>query len=397
MSRRLRMLHVITRLDRGGSAENTLLTVAGLDPGRYDITVALGPTAGERSPTEDEARRRGVRFVDVPHLVRPPRPAKDLRAVRSLRQLLRDQPWDLVHTHTSKAGILGRWAAHRQGVPGIVHTPHGHVFYGYHGRVATHAFLHLERRAARWCHRLVALTDADRDDHLRFGVGAPSQWRVIHSGVDFTPLDKRATDIMSVRTALGFGAQDLVVGTLGRLTAVKGQEDLVRALARLLPVVPAARLLLVGDGEHESALRRLAADLGVLSKIVFAGWRQDVGDVLRAVDIFALPSHNEGMGKALVEAMYLARPVVATNVGGIPELISDGIEGLLVPPRDPASLAAALQRLAEDADLRLRLGNHAATKAKVYGSESMLRKLSALYEELAGVHGGSEGGATIAT
>jgi glycosyltransferase involved in cell wall biosynthesis len=383
MSRRLRMLHVITRLDHGGSAENTLLTVAGLDPECYDITLAVGPTVGDPSPTEIEARRRGVRFVDMPHLVRAPQPTSDVRALRCLQRLLREEVWDLVHTHTSKAGILGRWAAHRAGVPGIVHTPHGHVFYGYYGSVVTGAFIRLERRAANWCHRLVALTAADREDHLRFGVGAPSQWDVIHSGVDFAPLSATATDRAAMRMELGIGRQDLVIGTLGRLAAVKGQQDLVRAFSVLLSVVPEARLLLVGDGEQEVALRSLASDLGVISRCVFGGWRQDVGDVLRAVDIFALPSHNEGMGKALVEAMYLGCPVVATNVGGIPELITDGVEGLLVAPRDPASLAEALQRLVADVALRQRLGSRAAVRAHAYSSQLMVEKLSTLYQELA--------------
>jgi glycosyltransferase involved in cell wall biosynthesis len=229
LNRRLRVLHIITRLDRGGSAENTLLTVAGLDLERFDITLAVGLTTGDPGPTEAKARQRGVRFVDVPHLMRSPRPTRDLRALGRLRRLMRDEAWDLVHTHTSKAGILGRWAAHRQRVPCIVHTPHGHVFYGYYGRALTKVFIHLERQAARWCHRLVALTTADRDDNLRFGVGTPSQWSIIHSGVDFCSLNNTAVDTAAIRSVLGIGAQDLVVGTLGRLTAVKGQQDLVRA------------------------------------------------------------------------------------------------------------------------------------------------------------------------
>ena len=384
MSRRLRVLQIITRLDRGGSAENTLLTVAGLDPETFDVTVAVGPTVGEPSPTEAKARNRGVRFVHIPHLVRAPQPLHDLRAVTALRRLIRSEAWDLVHTHTSKAGFLGRWVAHRHGIPAIVHTPHGHVFYGYHGAAMTAAFVRLERRAARWCHRLVALTAADRDDHLRFGVGAPSQWVIVHSGVDFRPLDDVAAGAPAIRADLGIGTQDLVVATLGRLTSVKGHHDLVRAFADLLVAHPHARLLVVGDGEEEGALRELAVQTGVAARTVFAGWRQDVGDVLRAVDIFAMPSHNEGMGKALVEAMYLRRPVVATTVGGISELITDGVEGLLVPPSDPPRLAAALLRLAADVDLRRRLGSQATQRARAYGSEPMVRKLSNLYAQLAG-------------
>jgi glycosyltransferase involved in cell wall biosynthesis len=309
--------------------------------------------------------------------------------------VLTAEPWDVVHTHTSKAGILGRWVARRQAVPAIVHTPHGHVFYGYYGAAVTGVFIRLERRAARWCHRLVALTAADRDDHLRFGVGSPAQWRIVHSGVDFAPLDTVEKTPQQIRAELGIEATDLVVATLGRLTAVKGQGDLVRAFAEILPQIPQARLLLIGDGEEEAALRRLAAETGAAPRTVFSGWRQDVGDVLRAADIFVLPSHNEGMGKALVEAMYLARPVVATEVGGIPELITDDVEGLLVPPRDPPRLAQVLRRLAVEGEVRRRLGQQAARRAQAYSSAGMVCQLSELYEEAVQVDAPHGRGATL--
>jgi glycosyltransferase involved in cell wall biosynthesis len=349
--RRLRFLHIITRLDRGDSAENTLLTAVGMDPERFDVTIAVGPTEGEPGPTEIEARDRGVRFVHLDCLVRTPNPWIDLRALVALRGLLREEPWDLVHTHTSKAGILGRWIAHQERVPAIVHTPPGHVFYGYYGSVVTALFRTLEWLAAGWCHRLVVLTAADRDEHLHFGVEDASQWVVVHSGVDFRPLDQADTDRETVRAGLGVAPKDLLVLTLGRLAAVKGQGDLIRAFAEFLPAHPKAWLVLVGD-------------------------------VLRAADIFALPSHNEGMGKALVEAMYLGCPVVTTNVGGIPELVRDGEQGLLIPPRSPSILADALQRLADDENLRRRLGQSARRRACDYGSASMVEKLTSLYEEL---------------
>lgn len=379
---RLRVLHIITRLDRGGSAENTLLTVAGLDPERFDVTLAVGPTAGERSPTETVARDRGVRFVDIEHLVRPPHPLRDILALRQLRRLLAEG-FDIVHTHTSKAGVLGRLAAHRAGTQAVVHTPHGHVFYGYHGTVVTGLFVLIERRAARWCHRLIALTSADRDDHLRFGVGSPPQWEVIHSGVDFDRLDGARRPGADVRRALGIDEEAFVVGTLGRLTAVKGQIHLVHAFARLCRLLPHAWLLLIGDGEERESLQAASRQVGMADRIVFAGWRHDVRDVVGALDAFALPSLNEGMGKALVEAMYLGLPVVATRVGGVPELVADGGDGLLVPAADPEALAQALLRLAGDGELRSRLGANASVRAREYSSERMVERIASLYEVLA--------------
>ncbi|MBT4099844.1 MAG: glycosyltransferase family 4 protein [Gemmatimonadetes bacterium] len=374
---RERVLHVITRLDRGGSAENTLLTVAHLDPERYDITLAVGPSEGPMSPTLELAQQAGVEVVQIPHLIRAPSPWHDLRALLCLWRVCRG--FDLVHTHTSKAGVIGRLAARLARVPHTVHTPHGHVFYGYYSSPVTRFFVLLERLAARWCERIVALTDADLADHLAFDVAPASQFIVIHSGVELQALDASQQTSAKMRESLGIPQDAFVVGTLGRLTQVKGQHDLLRAMARL---ETSPWLLLVGDGEEEASLRRLAQELGISQRVVFAGWRQDTGDALRSMDLFAFPSLNEGMGKALVEAMYLRRPVVATHVGGIPHLLEDGHHGLLVPPRSVPQLAQAIDRLMRDRNLGRQLGEAAHLQALSYGVAPMVDKIDALYREL---------------
>ena len=378
----IRVLHVITRLDRGGSAENTLLTVAGTDPGRYATTLAVGPTQGPRSRMEERARQRGVRFVQVRHLVRPIRPLRDLCALQALWRLMRQERFHIVHTHTSKAGLLGRMAAWLARTPIVVHTPHGHVFYGYYGTRLTRLFVWLERWAAHWTDRIVALTAQDAEEHIDFGIGPAEQFAVIHSGVDFGPFDMPGCGREQTRRLLGLDAQGVVIGTLGRLTAIKGQADLVRAFAIVYRQVSDAWLLLVGDGEERDDLASLAGDLGVLDRVVFAGWRDDIAAVLRAMDIFALPSLNEGMGKALVEAMYAGLPAVATAVGGVPKLIDGGRNGLLVPPQRPDLLGAALLELARDQGQRDRLGAVATASARSYSAARMVEKIIALYEEL---------------
>lgn len=377
---RVRVLHVITRLDRGGSADNTLLTAARLDPARFASSIAVGPTREAGGTAWDEARERGVQFVEVPHLVRPVSPLADLRAARELVAAMRAGQYDIVHTHTSKAGIIGRLAAGRVRVPAVVHTPHGHVFTGYHGRLRTRLYIMAERWASRRTDRLIALTGREVQDHLALGIGSPEQFRVIHSGVDFTPFDVDSTGGAPVREELGIPAGALVIGTLGRLTAVKGQADLLAAFAAL--DLPQARLLLVGDGEERPNLEAQARLLGLEGRVVFAGWRQDVHRVLRAMDLFALPSLNEGMGKALVEAMYAGLPVVATAVGGIPELVAPGHTGVLVRPRAPAELAAALASLAVDREARERLGREARLRATGYSVTGMMSAIEKVYDEL---------------
>lgn len=375
-----RVLHVITRLDRGGSAENTLLSAARME--RYAVVVAVGPTQGERSPTEVLARERGVEFVEVPHLVRPIRPLQDLLALWELWRLMRRRRFALVHTHTSKAGLLGRVAARLAGVPRLVHTAHGHVFYGYYGPVLSWLFVWLERWAVRFTDRLIALTSAEAEDQLRFGVASAEKFVVIHSGVDFVPFHRPGPDRQAVHLALGIDPAGLVIGTLGRLTPIKGQADLVAAFALVRQQVEGAWLLLVGDGEERVALEVQARSLGVDDRVIFAGWREEVPAMLKAMDIFAFPSFNEGMGKALVEAMYVGLPVVATRVGGVPELIQEGTEGYLVPPRQPEALAEALLGLARDEGLRRAMGAAAERRARGYSVEGMIEKLEALYVSL---------------
>lgn len=378
----VRVLHIITRLDRGGSAENTLLTVARMSRSRFHATLAYGVTRGERSPTEALARELGVCFEEIPHLVRPIHPLRDTLALWSLWRLACRGGFDIVHTHTSKAGILGRLAAWLARIPIIVHTPHGHVFYGYRGPAMTRVFVWLERWCARFTDRIIALTAADAEDHVRFGVAAAERFAVIHSGVDFSSGGRTPDAREKIREVLGLEAGALAIGTLGRLTAIKGHTDLLRAFAEVRRQLDKAWLVVVGDGEERAALSDLAEDLGLAEFVRFAGWRDDVFGTLSGLDIFAFPSLNEGMGKALVEAMYVGLPCVATQVGGIPELIEDGEDGLLIPPRRPDLLASSLLRVAGDPDLASRLGRAAALRARAYSVEGMVEAIEELYEEL---------------
>ena len=199
---KIKVLHAITRLDPGGSAENTLLTVARADMARYQPTVVTGPTVGDRSPTEDVARARGVKFYDAPHLVRDVSPLADVRAIWEMWRILKKGRYDIVHTHTSKAGLVGRVAARLAGVPVVIHTPHGHVFYGYFGTLVTKLFVWVERWAAGFSDRVISLTARGAQDHIDFGVVGAEKLAVIHSGIDFSRDDRDRASRAAVRGEL---------------------------------------------------------------------------------------------------------------------------------------------------------------------------------------------------
>jgi len=393
-----KVIHVITRLDRGGSAQNTLLTAMGHDRSRFEPVVVAGmpgcrDAQGGMPATEENCRRldkTGVRWHLVSSLRRRLNPVRDLLALWNLLALLRRERPDIVHTHTSKAGMLGRLAAWLAGVPVVVHTPHGHVFYGHFGRVASWAFRRMEKAFAARTTRLIALTEAERDEHLKCRVGRPEQFAVVPSGVDLERFRRVAAAALTAdRRPPGFDLPPdaVVVGSVGWLTTVKGHRYLIEALGRLRPFHSRLYCVIVGAGELLDELQALAAARGLSDSVRFLGLRHDVPECLAAMDVFVLPSLNEGMGRALVEAMAAGRPVVATRVGGVPALIQHQSNGLLVPPGNAVALANALDELLRKPDWAQELG--AAASASIddrFGAGEMVQAVDAVYEEsLAGL------------
>jgi glycosyltransferase involved in cell wall biosynthesis len=381
-----RVVHVITRLTLGGSSESTVAEVDMLARAGYDVTLATG-LAESDAASIDDARRRGCRLVDVPSLGREARPRRDLAALIELVRLFRRTRPAIVHTHTSKAGFLGRLAARLCRVPAVIHQPHGHIFYAYWGPWRTGVYLALERLAARWNDRLVTLTDRGAAEHLERGIGRAGQYFTIPSGVPTDRIRAEAPSRADARRALGLDPAAFVVTGVGRLVPVKGFDLLVDALPALVAAVPETHIVLVGDGPERAALARRAAASGFSERLHLLGVRTDVGRCLPATDVLAAPSRNEGMGRVLIEAMALGIPVVAAAVGGIPDVIVDGECGRLVPPDDAGALAAALAELGRDRALARALGSAAVMRAEQFsiaiGEGRLLELYAALVREKA--------------
>ncbi len=386
-----KVIHVITRLDWGGSAQNTLLTTLGHDRTKFAPVVVAGRAGrwdaqgGDRA-TEANCRRltqAGVRWVLLPTLTREINPLKDLATLWRLVALFRLERPAIVHTHTSKAGVLGRLAAWLAGVKVVVHTPHGHVFYGHFGPLASRLFLWIERGLARTTTELIALTEAERDEHLVRRVGRPEHFSVVPSGIDLSRFRAAASRGARVRPAwFDCPADALVIGSVGWLTEVKGHRFLIEAFARLKPVYPNLHLVIVGSGGLRDAYLALADRVGVADALHLLGDRQDVPDCLAGMDLFVLPSLNEGMGRALIEAMAAGIPVVASKVGGVPAIVEDRRTGLLVPAGDAGALASALEELVQKPAWAKELGAAASRSiGERFGSDAMVRAIESVYDK----------------
>ena len=388
---KIKVIHVITRFDKGGSAENTFLTVRDLDKDRYDVVFIKGTSPrGDSGDLETEAveaniaaaREHHVRLICLRHLVRDLQPFSDLAAFFSLLRIIRREKPHIVHTHTSKAGILGRWAAYFCRVPIIVHTPHGHVFWGYFNSWQTRLFILLERWTARITNAIVTLTPQEKEDHLRFRIAPKDKFTVVHSGVDLGTFLASLSRPAETKAVLGIPPEMTVVGTVGRLTAVKGQEVLIRAASELIRQGENIFLLLLGDGELRRDLEELTIRLDIAGHVRFLGWRPDVPRIMAVCDIFCLPSRNEGMGKVLVEAMAMGKPIIASDIGGIKDIVRSGENGLLIPAGDAAAWTEAIGHLCRDPERRRRMGDAGRRMAPRYSSEEMIKMIDELYGKL---------------
>lgn len=383
----MRILHVITRMEEGGAPRVLLALLDGLDPETFvqEVITGTAPRAGDIT---DELKVRGVVHHAISSMVRRPTPIRDTAALLSLVSVMRQGEYDIIHTHTSKAGFLGRLAALITGHRRVIYAPHGTVFSGYFPGWQIGIFILAERLAAGWCRRIITLSRAEVREFLDRGIGEDRLFRVVPNGIDIERLIGQQ-DRAGFRSALGWSEQDLVIVSVGRLEPVKGHRTLIRAAPQIIEAVSRSqapgtvRFLLAGDGALKERLMLEAEKSGVSEHVHFAGHRDDVGAVLSAGDLFVMPSVNEGMGLAVVEAMACSLPVVASNVGGIPEVVEDGVSGILVPPNDAGALAAACSGLLFDPTARERMGIEGERKARArYDIRAFLQNTAAVYREL---------------
>ncbi|GAA1607151.1 MULTISPECIES: glycosyltransferase [Kribbella] len=373
MGTRLEVAVVVTRFIAGAGGV-ALRGVLPLDPGRYQVTIITG----QGGPLTDRAAAAGMRVLIEPSLVAPLSPSDDRRALRRLTELCTAGGYDVVHTHSAKAGALGRLAAHRADVPRIVHTYHGFPFHQFQNPVRRTAYIAIERRLARITDDVLAIGTGVATEALRLGLATPGTLRTITPVVDAVTVPRTDSSRTAARAALGVDATTPLIGTVGRIDYQKAPEHLIAAIAALRHTDAVAVWIGSGPGEREA--KELVHRLGLTDRFRFAGERSDVPQLLPAFDVFAMASRYEGLPCAVVEAMRCGLPVVATAVNSVPDLVVPGESGLLVPPGRPRLLAGAIDDLLADRGRAQRMARRGqAAAGSTYNAESLAEVLDQVY------------------
>lgn len=383
----IRVLRVIARLNVGGPALHVSYLTSELDKIGYQTTLVTGTVGEHEGSMEYVVRERGIEPVYLPGLQREIAPLSDAHAVRALVKMIRELKPDVLHTHTAKAGAVGRTAARLAGADrprAVVHTFHGHVLSGYFGAATTRGFRQVERALARSTDALIAVSPEVRDDLVALGVAPAERITVVRLGLD---LDSRVTAPPGAReeerARLGVPPERFVVGWLGRMTDIKRVDVLLDAFAALRRSGVDAALVLVGDGPLRADLERQADALAITDATHFVGYRANVAPLYAALDAVALSSANEGTPVAVIEALAAGVPAVSTDVGGVSDVVVDGKSGFLVPAGDWVALANRLERLAGSEDLRRELGRFGSDWVRSrYSVPRLVDDVDALYRSL---------------
>jgi glycosyltransferase involved in cell wall biosynthesis len=375
-----RVLRAITRLNIGGPARQAALMHRELP--RHGFASHL--LVGGEDPREGHIDAGPTGVTEVADLHRRIDPLADVRAYGAIDRFIRAWRPDVLHTHMAKAGALARTSASRRGVGAIVHTFHGHVLEGYFPKPVARTFVLAERRLARRTDALVAVAPEIRDELLFLGVGRRSQWHVIPVGVELDSLLDSRVDRSDARRTLGLSAEGRAVGIVGRLVPIKDHRVFLDAAARLALTHPDVSFVVAGDGELRETLEAQARPLG--DRVRFLGWALDLPTLYAAFDVVVLTSKNEGTPFSLIEAGASGRPSVATDVGGVREVVLDGETGVLVPPGDAEAVAAATAGLLDDADRATAYGEAARAHVRQrYAATSLVGNLTSLYSDLLSV------------
>ncbi len=381
----MKILHLITRLIVGGAQENTVYTAQLLNPHLFDVDVICGPQTGSEGSLIEEALHKGIKLSILPELVRELNPIKDIIAFIKLFFILRTKGYPIIHTHSSKAGILGRFAAKLAGTPIIIHTIHGWSFHDYMPFWRRQLFITLEKIAASFTHRMIVVTQKDIEKGLRKGIGKPHQYILIRSAIPLDEFLHKSTDKTELRLEFGIPPKVPVVGTVGRLSPQKNPLEWLEIAAKIAASKPNCYFLLVGDGPLRGEVENHIKKLNLQNRVILTGLRRDVPRLLSLMDVFLLTSLWEGLPRVLPQAMCVEVPIVAYASDGVAEIIKHDQTGLICAPGEINVAASYCLQILDSPDLRNKLIAQAKKLAtEQFDLRSMIRQLEELYLGLVG-------------
>jgi glycosyltransferase involved in cell wall biosynthesis len=384
MRNRVKVLRIVGRLNVGGPSIHVINLTAGLDSSIYEQLLVIGTEKAQEGSMLDLAISRGVR----PHVMSEIVTAfaltpNDVRALAKLCCMMRRERPHIVHTHTAKAGLLGRLAAHLARVPVIVHTYHGHVLHGYYGNAANWLLRSMEKLLAALTTRIVTVSEEIKKDIVRYRIAGPDKITVIPLGFQLEPFLDSHTRRGQFRRELQLSSEHKLVGIVGRLFPIKNHSLFLISAAQVVAKKSNVRFVIVGDGVLRTTLQQQAHDLGIADYVIFTGWRRDLPRIYADLNTLVISSNNEGTPVSAIEAMAAGCPIVATRVGGLPDLITDLETGILVAPRDPEALATAIVRVLNDPVAASYMSQNAQIMARSrFAVERLIGDVEYLYEEL---------------
>jgi glycosyltransferase involved in cell wall biosynthesis len=379
-TRPIRVMRIIARLNIGGPSIHVTLLTERLPAEVYETRLVVGSLSKGEGDMSYYAAERRIEPLVVPNLRREVSPLQDLRVLIAIRRLIREYQPDVVHTHTAKAGFIGRLAAKWEGVPVIVHTFHGHVFEGYFGPLKSRTFVWLEKLAATWADTIITLTDSLRRELVEeYHITRKGHITVLPLGLDLEPFTTIPRKSGAFRQQWGIPQDAPLVGHVGRLAQVKNQYLLLSAAQQVLQQKPDAYFVIVGDGAERENLKAYAATLGIADKVIFTGWQKETASIYADMDVKVISSKNEGTPVTIIEALATGCPVVATNVGGVSDMLDGGSLGMLVHPGSADDLAAAIVHVLDNPP-----DPEIARQAMVnrYGIDRLVKDIDGLYQGL---------------
>lgn len=381
--KKVKVFHAVTRLILGGAQQNTMETCGYLNPDRFESLIISGADTGPEGEIISEVRKRGIPLTIIPELVREPNPIKDFLALKKMLHLFRAEKPHIVHTHSSKAGILGRWAAKIAQVPVIVHTVHGWGHHEYQNFLKRNLFTFLERKTEKITDKLVVVSYYNIKKGLKDRIGKEEKYKTIHSSINLDEFTNTSCDTVVSKKELGINLESFVVGTVGRLSTQKNPCDFVKVSAAVKKEIPETQFLFIGDGPLRPETENLIKELNISKDIFLPGLRTDIPALLRCMDVFILTSLWEGLPRVIPQAMAVGLPVVANAIDGVCEVIKDGVNGFLIPPKNVSLMAKRVVQLLSSSSMRSEIGQKGRkTAEEEFSLRDMLSKIELLYEEL---------------